>query len=118
MKSRTLASLTAVVLFTTLAIPVLPATQDNQNRDHHSIGVTFAPGQAGSLKVASYDGAVGTAACAVGGRPCGGTVRCCPGLVCRFRGGSTRVGYQCVLKSSTSASSNAFWEQLNPSKLD
>jgi hypothetical protein len=34
--------------------------------------------------------------CTLMGHPCAPQIRCCPGLVCVFHGGSTRVGYMCL----------------------
>jgi len=41
--------------------------------------------------------------CTPEGHPCG-PVRCCSGLACTFRGGSTRVGYACEPKGSENIS--------------
>jgi probable HAF family extracellular repeat protein len=56
--------------------------------------------------------------CTVQGHPCG-LVPCCPGLVCMFRGGSTRAGYACYLKGSVNTSrTGSFWDGMNTNKLD
>ncbi len=56
--------------------------------------------------------------CTVQGHPCG-PIRCCPGLVCMFRGGSTRAGYACYLKGSVIISRTAsLWEGMDTNKLD
>jgi probable HAF family extracellular repeat protein len=56
--------------------------------------------------------------CTLPGRPCG-PVPCCPGLVCKFRGGSTRVGYACEPKGLENTSrSSSFWDRVNANKLE
>ena len=96
-----------------LAIPVHPAAQGTQ--DHHSI-VAFAPEQTScTLQLASLKGANSALTCTQQGRPCSPQhSTCCPGLKCVFRGGSTRVGYQCF----RSASASSFREKLSEIKLD
>jgi len=93
-----------------------------------TIGVTFTPGQTGNLNetLSVSDDAVaspqtvalsgtGTVAgqCQGLGRPCD-ILPCCPGLVCKFSVGSTRVSYKCELGGSENTSSaSSFWGRLN-----
>ena len=100
-----------------LAIPAQPAAQGNQ--EHHPI-VAFAPGETScTLPKVSLGGTDGAASCTYVGRPCNPQhSTCCPGLRCVFRGGSTRVGYQCSGAGSASDSTSSFWEKLSANKLD
>jgi hypothetical protein len=56
--------------------------------------------------------------CSVANRPCG-TFPCCPGLVCKFRGGSTRAGYSCEPQGSENISgASSYWDLLNANTLE
>lgn len=100
-----------------LAIPAQPAAQGNQ--DHHPI-VAFASGQTSrTLPLVSLGGTDSATKCTLAGRPCSPLhSTCCPGLKCVFRGGSTRVGYQCFGAGSANASTSTFWERLSANRLD
>ncbi len=100
-----------------LAIPARPAAQSNQV--HRAI-VTFAPEPTSrTLALISFNGSGSAASCTLQGRPCSPQhSTCCPGLKCVFRGGSTRVGYQCTFGSAANASTSSFQEKLSGSKLD
>jgi hypothetical protein len=112
---------TCVVLFAgcaLLAIPAQPARQGK--RDIRPI-VASAAGNAGdTVPLESFGGTASLAACTIAFRPCNPQAStCCPGLKCVFRGGSTRVGYQCVSGAgSANASANSFLEMLSANKLD
>jgi hypothetical protein len=76
------------------------------------ISVTFKPTGSGArtaklnisdslpaiLETVSLGGSGAAGACILAGRQCSPSspLRCCGGLVCRFHGGSTRVGYMCL----------------------
>jgi hypothetical protein len=96
-----------------------------------TVSVTFTPGSTGSLngtlsfadsaadgpQIVSLSGTGVAGQCASQGHPCGGG--CCPGLVCTFRGGSTRVGYACEPKGSENISTaNSFWDRLSANKIE
>jgi hypothetical protein len=100
-----------------LAMPAQPAAQGNQ--EHHPI-VPFAPGETSRmLPQVSLGRTDSAASCTQVGRPCYPQYsRCCAGLSCVFRGGSTRVGYQCFRAGSANASTSSFWEKLSLNKLD
>ena len=75
--------------------------------------------KSGTLSLVSFGGAGGAASCTLQGRPCNPQYSpCCRGLRCVFRGGSTRVGYQCFRAASANASTSSFWEKLSANKLD
>jgi hypothetical protein len=68
-------------------------------------------------QVVSLSG-TGVTKCTVQGHPCG-PIPCCPGLVCMYRGGSTRAGYACYLKGSVNTTRTvSLWEGMNANKLD
>ena len=112
---------TYVVLITgcaLLAIPAHPSAQGNQ--DHHAI-VDFAPEQTSrTLSLVSFNGTDSAASCTQLGRPCSPQhSTCCPGSKCVFRGGSTRVGYQCASgAASPNIPTRSFQEKLSANKLD
>jgi trimeric autotransporter adhesin len=96
-----------------------------------TVSVTFTPGSIGSLngtlsfadsaadgpQIVSLSGTGVAGKCTPEGHPCEGTP-CCPGLVCTFRGGSTRAGYVCEPKESENISgANSFWDRLNSNQL-
>ena len=92
-----------------------PAAQGNQ--EHHPI-VSFAPGETSRMLPQVSLGRT-AASCTLAGRPCNPKYSiCCRGLRCVFRGGSTRVGYQCFRAGSANASTSSFWERLSVNKLD
>jgi hypothetical protein len=110
-----------VILIAGCALLEIPAQTAGQgNQDHNPI-VAFAYGDTGgTLPSVSFRGAANAASCTLAGRPCDPKhSTCCPGSRCVFRGGSTRVGYQCVPGAgSMNASSSSFWEKLSANKLD
>jgi probable HAF family extracellular repeat protein len=62
---------------------------------------------------ASVSGSDVARKCTPEGHPCG-SAACCPGLVCTFRGGSTRVGYACEPKNFEDIPGvNSFWDRIN-----
>jgi hypothetical protein len=112
--------LTCVLLIITcagLAYPSQLAAQDNRDRTPLG-GVATQP--INSTLLPSNRGTSSAAACTVQGRPCNPLhPTCCGSLKCVFRGGSTRVGYQCWSGTrSTPVSVPAFWEKLSETKLD
>ena len=99
-----------------------------------TISLTFTPGQMGNLtgtlsvtdnapgspQTVSLDGTGdrGGGRCVGLGQQCG-PFPCCPGLVCVFRGGSTRVGYACEPPGSGNISrANSYWDRLKTNKLE
>ena len=101
-----------------LAIPAHPAAQANQA--HGAIVAFAAEPTSRTLELVSFKGSGSAASCTLQGRPCSPQhSTCCPGLKCVFRGGSTRVGYQCTFgTASANASTSSFQEKLSGSKLD
>jgi len=78
--------------------------------------LTVTDSAADNPQIVSVSG-TGVHKCTPTGHPCG-PVPCCPGLVCTFRGGSTRVGYACEPKGSENTSrASSFWDRLNANKL-
>jgi len=97
-----------------------------------TIDVTFTPSNTGNLngtlsvadsagdspQIVSLSGTGVAGQCSPEGHPCD-HARCCPGLVCIFRGGSTRAGYACEPKGSENISrANSFWDRVNANKLE
>jgi len=112
MHSRLVACITLVVGCTLLAIPAQPTAQGKQDQLRIA---AFGPGQTSStLQQVAFSGFAGAAnQCNYIGYPCHlGGYSCCPGLICVFRGGSTRAGYQCRPKTGNAA------EELSATKLD
>lgn len=101
-----------------LAIPPHPAAQGNQDF-HPAVAFALVQTSCGLPRV-SFNGADSAVSCTLQGRPCSPQhSTCCPGLRCVFRGGSTRVGYQCVSRTgSANASTISFRERLSANRLD
>lgn len=94
MKFGTLMSITAVVLFAGLAIPVRPATQEKQDPspnvcvwdcfDLHTLSVNKSPTR-GPQKVFLNGTGVSTESCRKEGEECKESEHdCCPGLRCQI----------------------------------
>lgn len=118
MHSRLAACVLLIAGCALLAIPAQPAAQGS--KDHNPI-VAFAPEQTScALPLVSFNGTDSSASCTPPGRPCSPQhSTCCAGARCVFRGGSTRVGYQCAFgTASASASTASFREKLSENKLD
>jgi hypothetical protein len=116
MHSRLATCIALVVGFALLGIPAQPPAQGNQNQLRIA---AFGPEQTSSrLQQVAFGGFASAASCNYIGYPCGFRgYPCCPGLICKFWGGSTRVGYQCR-PASGNASTGSFWERLSATKLD
>ncbi len=117
MHSRLATCVVLVVGCALLAIPAQPPAMGNQ--DQLRI-VACALGKTNPTLPQVAFGRINSAAkCNGVGLPCDfHGYPCCPGLKCVFRGGSTRVGYQCRPGGSENASTGAFWEELSANKLD
>ncbi len=118
MHSRLAACVVFIAGCVLLAIPARPAAQANQA---HPAIVAFAPEPTSrTLSLVSFKGSGSAASCTLQGRPCNPQHSpCCPGLKCVFRGGSTRVGYQCTFgTASANASTSSLQERWSGSKLD
>lgn len=112
MHSRLATCIILVVGCAWLAIPAQPTAQSNQNQLRMA---AFGPGQTSSRpQQVAFGGFAGAAnQCNHIGYPCHlGGYSCCPGLICVFRGGSTRVGYQCRPRTGNAA------DELGATKLD
>jgi hypothetical protein len=107
-----------VVLLGGFALLAIPQPAAHGTQDHHRV-VSSSPAQTSStLSQVAFRSAVSAAACTVMGRPCNPRAStCCRGLSCVFRGGSTRVGYQCWIGRSANASTGTSWE-LSVNALD
>lgn len=116
MRTRLAICIVLIVGCALLAIPTEPARQ--ASHDHLS-SVAFAQPQTSSALLLVAARGIGSAAkCNSKGYPCDlHGYSCCPGLVCVFRGGSTRSGYQCWPKSER-ASTGSSQKELNASKLE
>src|SRR5882724_9930635 len=100
-----------------LAAPAQPAAQRNQ--EPYAIVVVAAGETSRALAPVSLRGTDGAASCTLAGRPCKPQYStCCRGLRCVFRGGGTRIGYQCFRAGSANASTSSFWEKVSANKLD
>lgn len=117
MHSRLAACVVLIAGCALLAIPAQPAGQSNQD---YNPTVAFTSGQTGgTLASVSFPGNASTASCTLQGRPCNPKQStCCPGSKCVFRGGSTRVGYQCAGGARLADPSSSFWDKLSANKLD
>ena len=95
-----------------LAIPVPAAGHGYRDQQPMVTG--------GDLSRVSLSKTFNAASCTLPGRPCNPKhSTCCAGSKCVFRGGSTRVGYQCVLQAgSANAPTNSLWEKQLATKLD
>jgi hypothetical protein len=108
MRSRLAICVISLIGFALLAIPH-PAAQGTQG--HHRVVPSPSAQLSSALSQAAFRGAVSAAACTVMGGPCNPRAStCCRGLRCVFRGGSTRVGYQCALAGAASPSAISPWE--------
>lgn len=98
-----------------LAIPAQPTAPGNQDQLRIA---AFGPERTSSaLQQVAFGGFASAAKCNYIGYPCSlHGYACCPGLICRFWGGSTRAGYQCR-PASGNASAGSLWEELSPNKL-
>jgi len=96
----------------TVSVTFIPGSTGNLNGT-----LSFADNAADSPQIVSLSGTGVAGKCTPEGHPCQGAP-CCPGLVCTFRGGSTRDGYACEPKGSENTSmANSFWDRLNANQL-
>jgi len=93
--SRTcLMYLVLIAGFVLLAVPVQPVIQAQGNQS--DVAFSTEPSNTPSSSLA----------CTMLGRPCNPNAStCCPGSICVFHGGSTRVGYVCTLRRGATSSS-------------
>jgi hypothetical protein len=118
MHSRSTACVVLIAACTLLAIPAQRAAQPDPAQQ--SIVAFAAEETSRTLPLVSFKATVTPASCTLPGRPCNPQhPTCCSGSRCVFRGGSTRVGYQCVLRTgSANVSTSPSRETLSVNELD